>query len=168
MTLMEQSKAVPMDLALYLVRIGVLEIRPNGQIWKLAKFDRNGNIVPIRPKRAEYLMNTGYLGVHFKIEGDQYSVTAHRLFWTYTHGPIPPGMDINHKDGVRNNDDPTNLELLSRGDNHRHAYSTGLRPVTDKQRAALLLGHKAMATKRGHEMPEIRRDDHGNHSHPQG
>lgn len=42
---------------------------------------------------------------------------AHRLIWQYRFGCIPDGSDIDHKDGVRNNNRLSNLRLASVSNN---------------------------------------------------
>ncbi|HVN78614.1 MAG TPA: NUMOD4 motif-containing HNH endonuclease [Terriglobia bacterium] len=42
-------------------------------------------------------------------------------------GPVPEGKEVNHKDGVKTNCCSKNLEYLTCGDNHKHAYLLGLK-----------------------------------------
>lgn len=41
-------------------------------------------------------------------------------------GPRPESMEINHKDGIKSNLRPSNLEYISHQDNMDHAWATGL------------------------------------------
>ena len=52
---------------------------------------------------------------------------AHRMIWESVHGPIPEGLEINHKNGVKDDNRLENLELMTRGENIAHAYAMGLR-----------------------------------------
>lgn len=117
-----------MKAALILIERGVVEVRPDGTIWKL----RNENRIPFSgPRRLETRTKRGYLAIRFYVNGRPYMLAAHRLVWTVLRGPIPEGMDLNHIDGDKTNNDPSNLEPVTRGANHEHAYRTGLRKVTD-------------------------------------
>lgn len=42
-----------------------------------------------------------------------------RYVWRKLVGPIPEGYDVDHIDGDRTNDDPSNLQLLSKQENRR-------------------------------------------------
>ena len=86
----------------------------------------------VHPRRLETRLKHGYLGVRISMDCRQFLVTAHRLVWTTLVGPIPPGIDVNHKNGRKDDNTLSNLELVTRGENHKHAYRTGLRkaPVT--------------------------------------
>lgn len=61
----------------------------------------------------------------------------HRVVWEATHGPIPEGYVIHHKDGNRLNYNVANLELMSRGkhDNHhpRHRWTESERERQSEQ-----------------------------------
>src|SRR5690606_15400880 len=46
---------------------------------------------------------------------------AHRLVWTYFNGPIPEGMTTNHKNGVKDDNRPANLELATYSEQRHHA-----------------------------------------------
>lgn len=45
---------------------------------------------------------------------------AHRVIWEMLHGPIPPKMEVDHKDGVRDNNRQENLRLATKAENCRN------------------------------------------------
>jgi hypothetical protein len=123
--------------ALSQIEAGTFRVDADGSIWRLkATWGRHG-LRSISPKRAECRLKNGYLGLKFLIDGKQYLVLAHRLVWTSLRGAIPAGMDINHLNGDKTDNSPSNMELASRGDNHRHAYRTGLRGLPKSVRQPL-------------------------------
>jgi predicted DNA-binding protein YlxM (UPF0122 family) len=52
--------------------------------------------------------------------------------WIAFNGLIPYKIQINHIDGIKNNNHPLNLELATNAQNVKHAYDTGLNKVTEK------------------------------------
>jgi len=59
----------------------------------------------------------------------------HRAVYRAAFGPIPLGLDIHHKDGNKTNNDPSNLEALSRSEHiRRHRPPGWLKP--DHKRVA--------------------------------
>lgn len=54
-------------------------------------------------------------------------IQLHRLVWIRFKGPIPHGMEVNHKDGDKHNNRITNLELVTSTGNKKHAFKTGMR-----------------------------------------
>ena len=51
---------------------------------------------------------------------------VHRLVYAIHKNDIPSDMQINHKDGNKHNNHIDNLEVVTHGENVRHAISTGL------------------------------------------
>jgi hypothetical protein len=99
----------------------VIEVRADGTVWKLRNL--KGTSAPV-PRRADRKMANGYFAVYVWRANRQYGVLAHRLAWTVTHGPIPPRMEINHKDGNPANNRLENLELVTSSENNLHSYRT--------------------------------------------
>lgn len=85
-----------------------------------------GHVIGDRGNAIGYVMSTGY--VHIAItEGKRVRrVYAHRVIWEHAHGPIPDGMQVNHMNGVKDDNRLSNLELVTPSGNTRHAYDTGL------------------------------------------
>lgn len=52
--------------------------------------------------------------------------SVHQLVYEAFIGLVPKGMQINHKDGIKDNNDLDNLELVTPRQNTQHAYTTGL------------------------------------------
>ena len=113
---------------------GVISLHPDGTFWKKARITNFGRIVPIEPKRMEVNLKSGYLGIVVWKHGKQHLALAHRVAWILLKGQIPEHMDINHKDGNKHNNNPDNLEVVTRGNNLLHAYRTGLKKTTDYAR----------------------------------
>lgn len=54
---------------------------------------------------------------------------AHRLVWETVHGPIPKGMEIDHRNGRKADNRIINLDLVTRSENVQRAIAKGLMPV---------------------------------------
>lgn len=73
---------------------------------------------------------------------------AHRIIWEMHNGPIPQGMQIDHKDGVKANNRIANLRLSTPQQNiwnkARHGGTTGVRKDkrTGKYEARIRTGGK--------------------------
>ncbi|AXH70976.1 HNH endonnuclease [Vibrio phage BONAISHI] len=52
--------------------------------------------------------------------------SVHRLIVTHYLGPIPKGMVVNHKNGIKTDNWIDNLEITTHSANTQHAYDTGL------------------------------------------
>lgn len=78
-----------------------------------------GRLLKPRPAR-------GYHDVCVSIKGKHYYHGIHRLVASVFLGPCPPGMEVNHKDGVKTNNRVDNLEYVTSTENNLHALRTGL------------------------------------------
>jgi len=52
------------------------------------------------------------------------AVGAHRIVWIAAEGEIPPAMQVNHRNQLKWDNRRANLELVSFGNNIRHAHGT--------------------------------------------
>jgi hypothetical protein len=75
-----------------------------------------------RPKKF------GYITYHLSKDGIAKDKLAHKLVWEAFKGPVPKGLELNHKDSVRSNPRLDNLELMTRSQNVAYGFSHNNRP----------------------------------------
>ena len=80
----------------------------NGMIWS----EKSKKFLSTRTK------SKGYVKVNlYDDEGKVKNVRVHRIIWEAFNGAIPDGYEINHKNGIRDDNRLDNLELLTHRDN---------------------------------------------------
>ena len=109
-----------------LVKRGELEIDEQGRVWRTheRRYNRwSGEIMvcPCKRKRVDHLEWNGYRRVKVKENKVTTRAGAHRLVWHHFFGEIPDGLTINHKNGVRDDNRPQNLELATHKQQSLHA-----------------------------------------------
>ncbi|WP_182442185.1 HNH endonuclease [Cereibacter sphaeroides] len=133
-----------------LVRDGEWTIKPDGTIWRQSRrignrHDGSSLLIPCATERAERLLPTGYLMVRAMRNGVRTNGLAHRLVWQHAHGDIPDGMQINHRNGIKDDNRPENLELASATDQAKHAHGSGLIDQTGQRNPSAKLSDRQVA-----------------------
>ena len=77
-------------------------------------------------KLKHSLNQKGYCQLQLSKDGFSKTISIHRCVWEAYNGAIPKGLEVNHIDGVKANNDLSNLELVTRVENVRKAVETGL------------------------------------------
>lgn len=70
-----------------------------------------------RVKAGTYADSTrradGYHQVALRLDGKQYQLKAHRVAWILAHGAVPHGKQIDHINGIRDDNRLCNLRLVT-------------------------------------------------------
>ena len=111
----------------------LVDVRPGGEVWRVATRSRTGRVIPLpTARRADPIdPSTGYRRVRL---GKYRSAVAHRIVWIATHGPIAPGLEINHRNRDKADNRIDNLEAITHLQNVRHAYVNGGVPQLNGER----------------------------------
>ncbi len=103
-------------------------ISTNGVIYSKARI--------IKRKKGSYLAKgrtlktkktpTGYIAINLFKDKKSFTRYIHRLV-AETFIPNPEGKrEVNHKDGIKNNNKAENLEWVTKSENMQHCFLTGL------------------------------------------
>lgn len=108
------------------VASGELEIDAEGRIWRLARRTRDRwggppKSTPVTRQIADRAGTAGYRNIRAMVDGKRMTALSHRLVWLHRHGPIPDGMTVNHKNGDKGDNRPTNLDLATDSEQQIHA-----------------------------------------------
>lgn len=118
------------------VAIGWFSMEPTGRFTRRVRWSKTTTprLCRVDPTRADVSMSDGYPVVMFydPLTRTRRKVFAHRIVWMLVSGEmIPEPMQVNHIDGVRANNYPSNLELVTPSENVKH----GIRVLGRKAKA---------------------------------
>lgn len=94
--------------------------RIRGEIFSANNKYKPGRILKPYPTKK------GYLHVPLSKDRTVKYFYISTLVATAFLGPKPDGLEINHKDGIKTNDYPNNLEYVTHSENLLHAHRNGL------------------------------------------
>jgi hypothetical protein len=100
-------------------------VSKNGKIYSTRYSPRyNKECKPM--ELATKVTNRGYehTGIYYTKANNQTErkwLSVHRIVYEAFNGPIPQGLEINHKDGNRLNNRLSNLEAITKSENQYHA-----------------------------------------------
>ena len=105
------------------------------EISNLGNFRRNPSN-PYKAKYPKFLNRLGYEYVSIQIKGKKSNRSIHQLVAGAFIPNFVYGMHLNHIDGIKNNNNLTNLELSNPTHNNTHSYtlSTTSKPGKSKYR----------------------------------
>lgn len=92
------------------------------EVSSMGNVRRVGAVANLKPGK----LNKGYLGVGLCANKTKKSVTVHRLVAIAFLGMPKNNLEVNHINGVKNDNRLENLEWVTSRENHLHAVSAGL------------------------------------------
>lgn len=94
------------------------EISTEGRVRRTAPGDNTfpGRVLKQHPTKQ------GYTRYAFAAHNAVKYCLAHRVVWEAFNGPIAPGLQINHKNGVKDDNRLSNLEVVTPSENTFHKF----------------------------------------------
>lgn len=99
---------------------GLYQVSNQGEVKSFAK-EHFGLL------RKPWIRSDGYLQIQLKVNQKIKNCLVHKLVDEAFNGPVQPGLEVNHIDGIKANCRLANLERVTRQQNVVHAVATGLR-----------------------------------------
>lgn len=97
---------------------GFYEISDSGDIRRIRTHCGRSTCRQLKP-----CTKRGYLQFGVTLNNETRWIIAHRAVWKAFVGPIPPKMQINHKNGSKTDNRLDNLEVCTPSENMKHAYN---------------------------------------------
>lgn len=115
---------------------GHYEVSNKGHGRRISPSSVARNTYPGRPLTA-HRSRHGYRRFAFSLEGKQKYVPVHRAVWEAFKWKIPPEMQINHLNGVKDDNRLENLDCVTQSENVKWNYRVlGVAPPNNPQRGS--------------------------------
>lgn len=101
---------------------GIYEVSDSGQIKRIGPWS-DGRANRIRGLRRLNITHNGYLRIRLHKGKARQDFPVHRIVFLAFHGAIPEGYQINHKNGIKTDNTPKNLEAMTPSQNQQHSYT---------------------------------------------
>lgn len=108
-------------------------IRKNGK-----PMNRKGRV--LKPMKDRY----GYFRITFSYKGKRKSYYVHRLVAMAYLKNYTNSLQVNHKNGIKTDNNYTNLEMVSLQENIAHSIRTGLKPKLIRDEKGRFKGKEVM------------------------
>lgn len=108
---------------------GVYEASDQGRVRRVLSRGRARKGTVLKPFPTQW----GYYLVHLRNNGNDRVMAVHRIIAPLFLGQVPADHEVNHIDGNKANNAVSNLEYVTRSENLRHAYATGLRKAAQRK-----------------------------------
>ncbi len=118
---------------------GYYEVSDRGRVRRIAPWCDGRKTKPADTLKCN-VKQSGYVRVSLHREGVISEFAVHRLVMAAFVGPLPPGHDVNHKNGEKADNRVENLEYLTKSENQLHSYrvlGTASRPGSKHHNAKL-------------------------------
>lgn len=117
---------------------GYYSVANDGRIWSHPRRQKYSG----RVRGGHFIKGgkskNGYWAAIFCKDGPRQNLLIHRVVaFAWLEPPANSSMEVNHKDGNKDNNHPSNLEWCTPAENIRHAISKGLIVHTQAMRDAL-------------------------------
>ena len=120
---------------------GLYQVSNLGRIKSLKRAIKQKNYTRIiKQKILKPLKIHGYSHVHLSVLGKAKVIKIHKLVTSAFLGKIGTGLEINHIDGHKDNNEISNLEYCTKSENAIHAFRLGLRKSGIEHHSAKLNG----------------------------
>ena len=127
---------------------GIYQVSNLGKIRSL-KYNK---VRILRPSKN----GSGYYTVLLYLNNVAKNLSIHRLVWSAFNGPIPEGLEINHKDEDKANNALLNLELVTRKENMN--YGTAIaRSAKKRSKSVIQFDKNGIFIKEWPSLNEIQR-----------